>query len=144
MAMLELIVLLTTVSVGRAAEETQTGPRMLRGLWQTVVKVNEGSITVELVPTDAEAAKQVTVAISAERTKVSVAEVTETKKSEDGTFRTHVIFKAGKLADLKVGQKVTVMVDDGVAREIRVMPSLSERGKDSNTKAAPTTMPAKP
>ena len=126
-----IVVLSQAVSAARsgvtqptaAEEQTRGGLRMLAGPYQTVLKIEEGSITVKLFPTDTEGDKRVTVAISQERTKVRIGEVTEEKKNEDGTISQRIARKDGKLADVKVGERVKVTVDDEGAREIRILPA---------------------
>ncbi len=117
-----------------AEEGKQSRPRM-PGPSATVVKVEEGSITVKLFPTDTEGAKEVTVAIQ-KRTMVSILEVMEEMKTEDGRVTRRYVFKVGKLGDVKVGQRVNVIADDEGAREIQVWP---EPPKTENGKLVPST-----
>lgn len=112
----------------RSAERQRPGPRIM-GLPLTLVKVEEGSITVKSPPMRTEAAKETTLATSKERTKVFVGEVTDEQKTGDGTIRRTAKLRPGTLADLKAGQRVLVMTDNGLATEIRIMSMPEEKGE---------------
>jgi hypothetical protein len=91
---------------------------------QKVLKVDEKTITVKpgMMWADQPEPVAETLRIDKERTKVFVYEVKDQEKDGNGPTRMRGTFRAGTLADLKVGQVVRYQAQDGLASEIRIMP----------------------
>ena len=73
-------------------------------------------------PTDKAASKELTLAVDAERTRVTVGEIVEQKDQNDGRVVTKLRTRPGTLADLKAGQRVRVQAAGDVATAIDIVP----------------------
>jgi hypothetical protein len=120
--LLGLALLVAFTAAVRSAEPGRRRPEQV-GRWPrlSLLKVEKGAITVkEGRGDDKTGPREYTLATDA-KTTVRVGEE-EVGKNEQGRTTRRVKLRRGTLADLKVGQTVTVMALDGVATEIRVMP----------------------
>jgi hypothetical protein len=123
-------------SADRAAEPDRPRPvRVGLGMPLTLLKVEERSITVKLVPTDKGGPTEQTLAVDKEKTRVRVGEGKD-REQGDGTHSTTVKLRPGKLSDLKVGQKVKVLAVDNVATDIMIDPQPSSSPKEGDGKKA--------
>ena len=120
-----LALLLAVATVVRSAEPERPRPAKVGfGLPLDVLKLEERSITVKLVPTDKGGPAEQTLAIDPANIRVRVGEVTDREETKDGKVRTSVKFRPGTFADIKVGQRVQVMAVGDLATEIMIVPPM--------------------
>lgn len=134
LAMLLTLLISMVTAVKAANSQTSRPARIGLGLPLTLLKADERSITVKLVPTVNGGATEQTLAIDQKKTKVRIAEVIDQQKTEDGKNIITSKSRPGTLADLRVGQKVQVSAVDDLATDITIMPPPPSPRKKDETK----------